>query len=149
MPPHDSQFTVDSVLEILRTEGLRITRKRTAILETLFESDSPMSLQEIQEGAAKRAGATPDFATVFRMLNLMEQLHLVHKVSLQRSSSYYELSDPRKHYDHLVCKKCDQVIIIDIPCPIGETEKKLARQYGFRDLSHSLEFFGICPACAT
>jgi Fe2+ or Zn2+ uptake regulation protein len=149
MPPHDSQFTVDSVLEILRTEGLRITRKRTAILETLFESDSPMSLQEIQEGAAKRSGATPDFATVFRMLNLMEQLHLVHKVSLQRSSSYYELSDPRKHYDHLVCKKCDQVIIIDIPCPIGETEKKLARQYGFRDLSHSLEFFGICPACAT
>ena len=149
MSRHDSPFTLESVFGILRDEGLRITRKRTAILETLFESDAPMSLQEIQQGAAQRAGTTPDFATVFRMLNLMEQLHLVHKVSLQRSSSYYELSDPRKHYDHLICKKCNQVILIDIPCPIGDTEKKLARQYGFRDLSHSLEFFGICPTCAT
>ncbi len=147
MANQPSQFTIESVSGILRDEGLRITRKRTAILETLFESDAPMTLQEIQQGAAKRAGTTPDFATVFRMLNLMEQLHLVHKVSLQRSSSYYELSDPRKHYDHLVCKKCEQVILIDIPCPIGDTEKRLARQYGFRDLSHSLEFFGVCPAC--
>lgn len=147
MANQPAHFTIETVSGILRDEGLRITRKRTAILETLFESDAPVTLQEIQQGAAKRAGTTPDFATVFRMLNLMEQLHLVHKVSLQRSSSYYELSDPRKHYDHLVCKKCEQVILIDIPCPIGDTEKKLARQYGFRDLSHSLEFFGVCPAC--
>lgn len=148
MPKTESPFTIDSVSGILRDKGLRITHKRTAILQTLFESDSPMSLQEIQQGAAQRTGAMPDFATVFRMLNLMEQLHLVHKVSLQRSSSFYELSDPRKHYDHLVCKKCDHVILIDIPCPIGDTEKKIARQYGFQDLSHSLEFFGICPDCA-
>lgn len=147
MASQHSPFTIETVSGILRDEGLRITRKRTAILETLFEAGAPMNLQEIQQGAAARAGTMPDFATVFRMLNLMEQLHLVHKVSLQRSSSYYELSDPRKHYDHLVCKKCDQVILIDTPCPIGDTEKKLARQYGFSDLSHSLEFFGICPSC--
>ena len=39
------------------------------------------------------------------------------------------------------------VVLIDIPCPIGDAEKRIAQQYGFRDLSHSLEFFGICATC--
>jgi Fe2+ or Zn2+ uptake regulation protein len=106
-----------------------------------------MSLQEIQAAAA-RAGAAPDYATVFRTVQLMEQLRLIHKVNLRRSCSYYELSDPRKHYDHLVCKDCGLVVLIDIPCPIGDAERKIARQYGFRNLSHSLEFFGTCKSCA-
>jgi Fe2+ or Zn2+ uptake regulation protein len=39
-------------------------------------------------------------------------------------------------------------VLIDIPCPIGDAERKIARQYGFRNLSHSLEFFGTCKSCA-
>lgn len=143
----EAAFTPESVTEILRREGLRITRNRRGILHALFESGKPMSLQEIQSAASKHEGAQPDYATVFRMILLMEKLHLVHKVNLQRSCSYYEISDPRKHYDHLICRACGSVVLIDIPCPIGDAEKRIAQQYGFRDLSHSLEFFGICATC--
>jgi Fe2+ or Zn2+ uptake regulation protein len=147
MPAKDTTFTPDSVLAILRREGLRITKKRRGIVQALFGAAEPLSLQQIQT-AASRAGARPDYATVFRTIQLMEDLHLVHKVNLRRSCSYYELSDPRKHYDHLVCKHCGLVVLIDIPCPIGDAERRLARQYGFKDLSHSLEFFGTCATCA-
>ena len=140
-------FTPESVSEVLRREGLRITRNRRGIVQALFKSGRPMSLQEIQEAASREEGGRPDYATVFRMILLMEKLHLVHKVNLQRSCSYYEISDPRKHYDHLICRACGHVVLIDIPCPIGDAEKKIARQYGFRNLSHSLEFFGVCAAC--
>ena len=140
-------FSVDSVTESLRQEGLRITKNRRGILECLFAAKEPMSLQEIQESALEFSGTKPDYATVFRMILLMEKLHLVHKVNLQRSCSYYELRDPHKHYDHLICKKCAHVVLIDIPCPIGDTEQKLAKKYGFTDLSHSLEFFGTCSQC--
>jgi len=140
-------FTPESVTEVLRREGLRITRNRRGIVQALFQSGRPMSLQEIQSEASRFEGTSPDYATVFRMILLMEKLHLVHKVNLQRSCSYYEISDPRKHYDHLICRACGNVVLIDIPCPIGDAEKKIARQYGFRDLSHSLEFFGVCAAC--
>jgi Fur family ferric uptake transcriptional regulator len=143
----EAAFTPESVTEILRREGLRITRNRRGILQALFKSGQPMSLQEIQSAASKYEGAQPDYATVFRMILLMEKLHLVHKVNLQRSCSYYEISDPRKHYDHLICRSCGNVVLIDIPCPIGDAEKRIAQQYGFRDLSHSLEFFGICATC--
>ena len=143
----ESPFTPETITAALREEGLRITRTRRGIVQALFDSGRPMTLQEIQTAASAHEGAQPDYATVFRMILLLEKLHLVHKVNLQRSCSYYEISDPRKHYDHLVCRGCGQVVLIDIPCPIGDAEKKIAQQYGFRNLSHSLEFFGVCGAC--
>ncbi len=140
-------FSAEAILNRLRGEGMRITATRRNILQVLFEAEKPLALQEIQELAAARGGE-PDYATVFRMMTLLESLHLVHKVNLQRSCSYYELHDPSRHYDHIVCTNCGKVVVIDIPCPLGETEQRIAEHYGFRDLSHSLEFFGRCPECA-
>jgi Fe2+ or Zn2+ uptake regulation protein len=148
MPNHEASFSVEKVSEMLRCEGLRMTKNREGILRALFEAKGPMTLQEIQSAAGQQSAATPDYATVFRTVLLMEKLRLVHKVNLQRSRSHYELSDPHKHYDHLVCRDCGDVVLIDIPCPIGDSEKLIARQYGFRDLSHSLEFFGVCSSCS-
>lgn len=143
-----NSFTLDTVVEILRREGLRLTRGRVGILKCLFEAGKPMCLAEIQAGAARLGGSEPDYATVFRTLVLMEKLHLVHKVNLQRTCSYYELNDPRKHYDHLVCRACGRVVLLDVPCPLRDSHREIEKRYGFRDLSHSLEFFGICPSCA-
>ncbi len=148
MPNHDANFSLEKISDLLRREGLRMTKKREGILRALFEAKGPMTLQEIQSAASLHSPATPDYATVFRTILLMEKLRLVHKVNLLRSRTHYELSDPRKHYDHLVCRECGEVVLIDIPCPIGDAEKTIARQYGFRDLSHSLEFFGVCSTCS-
>lgn len=139
-------FSADAVLNRLRDEGLRITAGRRNILNVLFEAERPLSLQEIQELAASQENS-PDYATVFRMIALLDRLHLVHKVNLQRPCTYYELNDPSKHYDHIVCTGCGRVVVIDIPCPLADTEKRVAEHYGFRNLSHSLEFFGRCPNC--
>ena len=142
----EATLTPEVILKRLRGEGMRVTGSRRSILDVLFEADKPLTLQEIQDRAAER-GESPDYATVFRMMTLLEGLHLVHKVNLQRSCSYYELNDPAKHYDHIVCTDCGKVVVIDIPCPLGETEQKIAKHYGFRNLTHSLEFFGRCPEC--
>ena len=141
-----ASFSAEAILNRLRGEGMRITASRRNILTVLFHAERPLSLQEIQELAAL-GSAGPDYATVFRMIALLDRLHLVHKVNLQRSCSYYELNDPSKHYDHIVCTGCGKVVVIDIPCPLAETEKRVAEHYGFRNLSHSLEFFGRCPEC--
>ena len=139
-------FSAEAILNRLRGEGLRITAGRRTILDVLFHAERPLSLQEIQDLAASE-GDGPDYATVFRMVALLDRLHLVHKVNLQRSCSYYELNDPSKHYDHIVCTACGKVVVIDIPCPLAETEQRVAEHYGFRNLSHSLEFFGRCSDC--
>jgi Fur family transcriptional regulator, ferric uptake regulator len=140
-------FSPEAVLNRLRNEGLRITPGRRNILNVLFKAQGPLSLQDIQEKAAASKENSPDYATVFRMIVLLDRLRLVHKVNLQRPCTYYELNDPSKHYDHIVCTGCGRVVVIDIPCPLAETEKRVAEHYGFRNLSHSLEFFGRCPNC--
>jgi Fe2+ or Zn2+ uptake regulation protein len=81
----ESPFTPESITAALREEGLRITRNRRGIVQALFDSGRPMTLQEIQMAASAYEGAQPDYATVFRMILLLEKLHLVHKVNLQRS----------------------------------------------------------------
>lgn len=143
----DVPFTPESVLEALRSESLRITKGRRNILKVLFEAEKPLSLQDVQDRAAAKGGA-PDYATVFRTMTVLEKLGFVHKVNLQRSCSYFELQDPGKHYDHIVCRECGKVVLLDVPCPLGEAEKLIADRYGFANLTHSLEFFGRCPECA-
>ncbi len=141
-----TDFSVDSILERLRTEGLRITLGRRKILEVFFSSDRPVSLEEIRDKS--RAGKSgPDYATVFRMVTLLEKLGLVQKINLQRACSFYELHDPNRHYDHIVCTNYGKVVLISEPCPLASFEKTLATKYGFHQLSHSLEFFGNCEAC--
>lgn len=142
-------FSPDDILSRLREDGLRITVGRRRILEVLFHAKVPMSLREIQSAAQGPDGQQPDYATVFRMITVLERLHIVHKVNLQRSCSYFELCDPNRHYEHIVCTSCGKVVLIKEPCPLGGIESRIAKKYGFEDLTHSLEFFGRCGECSS
>lgn len=142
-------FTAEEILLSLRKQGMRITKNRRAILAVLFQAERPLSLQEIQERAATRSKPGPDYATVFRMLTLLEELGLAQKVNLQKSCSFFELRNPSKHYDHLVCRSCGTVTVLELPCPVREAEKTLRTKFGYTALTHSLEFFGLCPSCQT
>lgn len=147
-PPRSAEFTPDSILSNLRKRGMRVTRTRRAIVEALFRASTPLSLTELQNHAAGVAKIRPDFATVFRMIVQLESLGLVQKVNLQKPGSFYELRNPTRHYDHLVCTSCGNVVILDMPCPVAEMEQSLRERYGFHSITHSLEFFGVCARCA-
>ncbi len=114
----------------------------------LFRATTPLSLTQIQEQALAEGGMLPDYATVFRMMILLESMNIVHKVNLKRSCSYYELTDPARHHDHLVCTECGHVQSLDMPCPVETVEREIAARYGFTGLHHSLEFFGLCASCS-
>jgi len=125
---------------------MRMTAARTAILETLLEAKGPLSLEEIQHQATERGGS-PDYTTVFRLMLVLEKLGIAQKLNLHQSCSYYELLDPARHYDHLVCRQCGTVTQIENDCPVARAEKRIASVYGFTQLTHQLEFYGICPTC--
>lgn len=141
-------FNSDAIVALLRSQGMRITQRRLNILKVLFKAQSPISLTEIQEEAAQH-GDAPDYATVFRMMAMLEKLHVVQKVNMQRSQSYYELHDPSRHYDHLICSDCGKVLVLDLPCPLHDHEERIQKRYGFANITHSLEFFGKCPECVS
>lgn len=151
-PTHANQsllkeLSLGAIIELLRANGMRITKNRMQILETLLRAGKPLSLDEIQE-RARVAGDAPDYATVFRVMTLLESLQIAQKVHLNRPCSYYELINPQQHYDHIICTECGRVTLMIDSCPVERVERKIEKQYGFSEIRHSLEFFGKCPECA-
>ncbi len=142
-------FTLDGLIALLRRKGLRMTPNRRAILRVLLAAKAPLSLEQIQAAGARYVPSKepPDFATVFRMMTLLEELKLARKVNLGRASSFFELIDSQHHRDHLVCTDCGLITPLEGICPVERLERQIARKHGFTQLTHSLEFFGLCGNC--
>lgn len=143
-------YTLEGLVALLRGKGLRMTDHRRSILQVLLKAREPLSLEQMQKAAAgyAKGGDAPDFATVFRMMNLMEELKLARKVHLGRATSHFELTDSPHHRDHLVCTDCGQVTPLEGSCPVERLERQIARKHGYTELTHSLEFFGRCGDCS-
>jgi Fur family transcriptional regulator, ferric uptake regulator len=150
-PTHANQsplkeLSLGAIVELLRANGMRITKNRRQILDTLLRAGKPLSLDEIQTRAGV-AGDAPDYATVFRVMTLLESFQIAQRVHLNRPCSYYELVDPQQHYDHIICTECGSVTLMIDSCPVERVERKIEKQYGFSEIRHSLEFFGKCREC--
>jgi Fur family ferric uptake transcriptional regulator len=146
--PHSplSELSLEAIIVLLHSRGLRMTKGRQKILETLLNATEPLSLEEIQHRSVVD-GVTPDYATVFRVMTVLEELRIAQRVHLNRSCSYFELLDPQQHYDHLICTQCGRVTLMVDSCPVEKVEQAIGKRYGFTDVRHSLEFFGKCPEC--
>jgi Fur family transcriptional regulator, ferric uptake regulator len=141
------ELNLGSILALLRSHGMRITKSRKQVISSLLRAKRPLSLEEIQ-GCSTTANCAPDYATVFRILNLLTDLGVAQKVHLNRPCSYFELVDPKQHYDHIVCTQCGKVTLMVDACPVERYERTIEKRYGYSELRHSLEFFGKCQQCA-
>lgn len=126
----------------LRAAGLRVTRPRVAILEALAAKETPVSIEHLHREVSARSC---DLVTVYRCLAAFEQLGLVRRSFLHNGTALYEMSlDDTRRY-HIVCKACGRAERVDY-FSVGEMERML-RDRGYADVSHLVEFFGICPTC--
>lgn len=129
----------DTLSTQLRSAGLRATPARRSLLAFLSEQAEPVHVQRILRHVPKSI----DQATVYRILNRLVTAGLVREVHLQAGVVHYEAAD-RPHHHHVVCEKCGYVEDV--------TECRVPHRVASRGFSevteHSLEFIGICHACA-
>lgn len=133
-------------MERLRSQAGRVTRSRRVVLETLEQLRRPSTPKEIED-AATQGGC--DLATVYRSMALFESMGLVRRVDFGDGLARFEIADADPnghHHHHLVCRVCGRIVRLD-DCILAEMDARLADRYGFRQISHRLEFFGICPKC--
>lgn len=84
-------------------------------------------------------------ATVFRTLELLEELGAVERLDLPSGDHAYVVCR-RTHHHHIVCSQCGRTREIEdagLRVVVGE----IARRTGYRVDEHRLELFGRCPAC--
>lgn len=131
--------------EQLRRGSRKITGPRQAILAVLRRRRSPLTHKQLH--AALGADAC-DLATVYRNLRTLEELGLVQRCDFGDGSARFELNPggPSQHHHHLVCRGCARIVELQECLPPG-LEAGIAQRHGFADVTHHLEFFGLCADC--
>lgn len=133
----------DDLADRLRGSGYRLTAQRRLILRAVEELGHATP-DEVLAHVRDRASAV-NASTVYRTLEVLEQLGLVRHAHLRdRAPTYHSTSGPA-HF-HLVCRNCQKVrsVAPDVAATLAET---LRTDHGFViDLGH-LAVFGHCTTC--
>jgi Fur family ferric uptake transcriptional regulator len=129
----------------LRRGARRLTGPRQAILRILQNHPHPLSNKDIH--AALPPGVC-DIVTVYRSLHLLEAMGLVQRYDFGDGTARFEIArgEHHGHHHHLICTRCATIVELD-DCLAAEWEARIARESGFRQVTHKLEFFGLCPRC--
>lgn len=133
-------------MERLRSQAGRVTQSRQVVLDALVQLQRPSTPKDIAQAVGERAC---DLATVYRSMALFERMGLVHRIDLGDGLARFEIADDDPqghHHHHLLCRHCNRIVKLDV-CVLAEVESALTRHYGYTDIKHRLEFFGVCPDC--
>ena len=95
--------------------------------------------------AVREESQAVNVSTVYRTLELLEELGLVRHAHISdRAPTYHSAATPE--HVHLVCRGCQAITEVD-PSVISELTDTLLDRYGFRtDVGH-LTIFGSCRDC--
>lgn len=135
---------VDRIRGLLTAAGCAWTRPRATVLHVLVAGATPLKVEEIHGRLPQWPGGRGvNLSSVYRTVNLLHGLGIVHRVQLGDGSFRYELAEVfRGHHHHFVCEACGR--IEDVPrCPLEGTD------LGAGVRTHRLELFGVCRECAS
>jgi Fur family ferric uptake transcriptional regulator len=132
-----------SLAEVLRARGLRLTAQRQLVLQAV--RDLGHATPEQVHGAVREVAAGVNITTVYRTLELLEELGLVTHTHLSHGAPTYHAPTDDQHV-HLVCRTCGAVDEVD-PALLGALAGTLERERGFLvDIGH-VALFGQCRGC--
>ena len=123
----------------------RQTKQRAAVAEALESQGEFRSAQEIYDIVRKR-GDSIGLTTVYRSLQSMADDGQVDVIVRGDGESVYRQCSP-SHHHHLVCRSCRSTVEIDAP-DVERWATDVAARHGFRDVTHTVEVFGVCSRCA-
>jgi len=127
----------------IRARGYRVTPQRQLVLAavTKLEHATP---EEIWADVQQTASGV-NISTIYRALELLEQLGLVTHTHLGHGAPRYHLAAEAEHV-HLVCTECGRITQVP-PEAVAPLVSALAEDYGFQtDVGH-LTVFGRCASC--
>ena len=124
----------------------RNTTQRAAILQVLAGTDEFVSAQDLHT-ALRSAGSTIGLATVYRALQDLVSVGDLDTVRNASGETLYRQCAQPAHHHHLVCRSCGRTQEVSAPS-VERWAQALAEEYGYVDVDHQLEIFGVCAPCA-
>jgi Fur family ferric uptake transcriptional regulator len=133
----------ETLADVLRARGLRLTAQRQLVLEAVLQLGHATPDQVHAKVSAVAAGV--NITTVYRTLELLEELGLVTHAHLSHGAPTYHAVGAEQHV-HLVCRACGGVV--EVPSgSLTELAERLESERGFLvDMGH-VALFGVCAHC--
>jgi Fe2+ or Zn2+ uptake regulation protein len=129
----------DEVIAELRGKGYRITTARRAVLRALSGSGDHLTAEQVAR-AVHADSPDIDTSTVYRTLNLFEELGIVEHAHLGHGPAVYHLG---KTHQHLVCEVCGAVVDVPVSA-LDDLARELRDGYGFEIRPGHFALMGRC-----
>ena len=138
------------VEQSLRSQGVRYTTNRRALIKALDNTPGPLTVEELYGVTEPRI----PYSSIYRDVRVLidSQVLTLHH-STDRSNRFELAEWLSGHHHHLVCIGCMSISDISLA---PETELRLSRlaenaaaDTGYRVTGHTLEIEGLCTDCQT
>ncbi len=126
-------------------EGLKATKQREEVLNTLLNSSGHKSLAQIYTQVAK-ANPKIGYTTVYRTLKLLTRLGLATQRKFADGETRYEPASEGRHHDHLICLDCGKIIEFEDQT-LEALQNRIAQRHQFKISHHRMELYGRCEEC--
>lgn len=111
-------------------------------LFAILQRCEPLTLPQL----AHQAKGSLDRASVYRTIELFEELGVVHRI-WQGFKSRIELSDEfAPHHHHITCLNCKKTINLE-SSSLERLVENLSKKYGVKAVNHEVEITGYCQTC--
>ncbi|MBD1372976.1 transcriptional repressor [Hazenella sp. IB182357] len=139
---------VNQIKQQLSAQNYKLTPQREATVRVLLENEEDHLSAEDVYLLVKEKAPEIGLATVYRTLELLSDLQIIHKLNFGDGVTRYEFraEGAEHHHHHLYCLNCGSVdeIMEDL---LGPIEKQVESEYNFQIVDHRLTFHGICKRC--
>lgn len=132
-----------------RFQGHKLTPQRRLVLEVFLENESDHLSAEETYNLARAKDREIGIATVYRTLDLLEEVGILQKSDFGDGRKRYEVSleeQDEHHHHHLVCLKCRQIQEVEEDL-LNQLERLVEEEKGFLIVDHRVQFYGYCRQC--
>lgn len=134
----------DRARRMLKDTALYCTKTRVAVLKALMQALRPLRQDQIAE---QLSGETLDRVTIYRTLESLVEVGLVHRAFMHERAWHFELADhctEKQCHPHFTCVSCGTThCLTDISLPMAKIPHK-----GYVINRQQVCLEGLCPACA-
>ncbi|HEX6456629.1 MAG TPA: Fur family transcriptional regulator [Solirubrobacterales bacterium] len=126
----------------LNEAGFRAGAARQKVIELLGGESCAVTALEID-----RRLPSVGRASVYRTLEQLEQLELVHRVDVGGELVAFERIDPGGHHHHMVCVRCGRLVPFSDP-ELERAIEAIGERAEFEISAHDVLLRGVCPRCS-
>jgi len=134
-----------TIVSALDRAGYRLTEPRRSLAALIAAQDGHFTAADlVRDARSRRLGVGR--ATIFRTLEVLEDLGQVERLDLPSGEHAYVGCESARHHHHVVCSRCGRSEGVD-DTGLRAAVADIARRTGYRVDDHRLELFGLCPTC--